>query len=71
MVAGRLPRKDWPERRMMIVAVNAETGELTPDADSRDAMGTNQIDFATRIPSASAGYAQGKLEAPRLTSLAE
>src|ERR1700733_847253 len=40
---------------------------ITPDADSRTAMGTNQTDPATRIPAARAGFAQGKLEAIRLT----
>ena len=33
---------------------------ITPDADSRIAMGTNQMDPATRIPAA--GFAQGKQE---------
>ncbi len=39
---------------------------ITPDADSQAAMGTNQMDPATRIPAARAGFAQGKQEAPRL-----
>jgi NTE family protein len=42
---------------------------LTPDADSRAAMGTNQMDPATRIPAARAGFAQGKQEATRVTFL--
>ena len=42
---------------------------ITPDADSRAAMGTNQMDLATRIPAARAGFAQGKQEATRVTSL--
>ena len=42
---------------------------VTPDADSRAAMGTNQMDPATRIPSARAGFAQGKQEATRITFL--
>ena len=42
---------------------------ITPDADSRAAMGTNQMDLATRIPAARAGSAQGKLEATRVTFL--
>lgn len=42
---------------------------ITPDADSRAAMGTNQMDPATRIPAARAGFAQGKQEAVRLTFL--
>lgn len=167
MVAGRLPRREWPDRPMIVVAVNAQTGELaafdrdsgvdlvdavtastalpgggpthdidgtryinggvrsgenadlasgfanvvvlspfggrtgpvpegqfeglrrfpgadlasevealreqgsrveviTPDADSRAAMGTNQMDLATRIPAARAGFAQGKQEATRV-----
>jgi NTE family protein len=40
---------------------------IKPDADSRAAMGTNQMDPATRVPSAHAGFAQGKREAARLT----
>ncbi len=36
---------------------------ITPDADSRSARGTNQMDQATRIPAAGAGFAQGRREA--------
>jgi NTE family protein len=42
---------------------------ITPDADSRTAMGTNQMDLATRVPAARAGFAQGKREAARVTLL--
>jgi len=42
---------------------------ITPDTDSRAAMGTNQMDPATRIPAARAGHAQGKQEATRVTFL--
>jgi NTE family protein len=42
---------------------------ITPDADSRAAMGTNQMDPATRIPAARAGFAQGNQEATRVTFL--
>src|ERR1019366_911882 len=42
---------------------------ITPDADSRAALGTNQMDPATRIPAARAGFAQGKQEATRVTFL--
>ena len=42
---------------------------ITPDADSRTAMGTNLMDLATRIPAARAGFAQGKREATRVTFL--
>lgn len=40
---------------------------MTPDASSQSMMGTNQMDAATRIPAARAGFAQGRLEAARLT----
>jgi NTE family protein len=42
---------------------------ITPDADSRASMGANQMDPATRIPAARAGFAQGKQEATRVTFL--
>jgi NTE family protein len=42
---------------------------ITPDADSRAAMGTNQMDPATRIPAARAGFAQGKQEATHVRFL--
>ena len=42
---------------------------ITPDADSQAAMGTNMMDLAARVPAARAGFAQGKLEAARLTLL--
>jgi len=42
---------------------------ITPDADSRTAMGTNQTDLTTRIPAARAGFDQGKREAIRVTFL--
>ncbi len=42
---------------------------ITPDDDSRAAMGTNQMDPATRTPAARAGFAQGKREATRVTFL--
>jgi len=40
---------------------------ITPDTDSRAAMGTNQMDPKARIPAARAGFAQGKQEATRVT----
>jgi NTE family protein len=155
MVAARLPRPEWPDRPMILVAVNAHTGQvvafdrdsgvdlvdavtastampglapthningtryinggvrsaenadlasgyanvvvlspfggrsgtlppgqveglrkqgsrvevITPDADSLAAMGTNQMDPATRIPAARTGFAQGKREATRVAFL--
>jgi NTE family protein len=43
---------------------------ITPDADSLAAMGTNQMDPATRIPAARAGFGQARQEAARVTFLA-
>jgi NTE family protein len=40
---------------------------ITPDAESRAAMGTNQMDLSTRPPSARAGYNQGRALAEQLT----
>jgi len=42
---------------------------VTPDTGSRAAMGTNQMDPATRVPAARAGFAQGKQEAARMKFL--
>lgn len=42
---------------------------ITPDPDSRAAMGINQMDPATRAPSARAGFTQGRQEAARLAFL--
>lgn len=42
---------------------------ITPDPNSRAAMGTNQMDLATRAPSARAGFIQGKREATCLSGL--
>ena len=37
---------------------------ITPDAESRAAMGVNQLDLATRIPSARAGHEQASEKPP-------
>jgi NTE family protein len=42
---------------------------ITPDADSGAAMGTNQMNPATRIPTARAGFTQVKQEVTRVTFL--
>ena len=39
---------------------------ITPDVDSRAAMGANLMDLAARIPTARAGFAQGRQEATRV-----
>ena len=40
---------------------------IAPDAESQAAMGINQMDPATRIPAARAGFTQGQREAARMT----
>ncbi len=47
-------------------AAGSRVEVFTPDAASREAMGTNQMDPATRAPSARAGFEQGRREAERL-----
>jgi NTE family protein len=42
---------------------------IVPDPDSRAAMGTNQMDPATRVPAARAGFAQGKQKVDCVTFL--
>src|SRR5580700_165056 len=44
IVAARLPRREWPDRPMIVVAVNAHTGELA--AFDRDS-GVNLVDAVT------------------------
>jgi NTE family protein len=63
----RFPGADLESQVDAIREQGSRVEVITPDADSRAAMGTNQMDPATRIPSARAGFAQGKLEATRLT----
>ena len=41
---------------------------ITPDAGSQAAMGGNMMDLAARVPTARAGFAQGRQEAARLTA---
>ncbi|ENN84657.1 patatin-like phospholipase [Rhizobium freirei PRF 81] len=65
----RLPGMDLASQVEGLRKKGSRVEVITPDAASRAAMGTDQMDPATRIPSAQAGYAQGKLEAGRLTFL--
>ena len=58
---------DLPSEVEALRKAGSRVEVITPDADSTAAMGTNQMDLATRIPSAQAGYAQGKQEATRVT----
>ena len=65
----RLPGADLESQVEGLRKQGSRVEVITPDADSRAAMGTNQMDLATRIPAARAGFAQGKQEATRLTFL--
>jgi len=63
----RLPGADLASQVEGLRQQGSHVEVITPDADSRAAMGTNQMDPATRAPSARAGFAQGKQEATRVT----
>jgi NTE family protein len=65
----RLPGADLASQVEALRKQGSRVEVITPDAASRAAMGTNQMDPATRIPAARAGFAQGKQEAARVTSL--
>jgi NTE family protein len=65
----RFPGTDLESQVEALRKEGSRVEVITPDADSRAAMGTNQMDLATRISAAPAGFAQGKLEATRLTFL--
>jgi hypothetical protein len=62
----RRPREWGMDLEGQVKALRKQGGRvevITPDADSLAATSTNQVDPATRIPAARAGYAQGKHEA--------
>ena len=63
----RLPGADLTSQVEGLRKQGSRVEVITPDADSVAAMGTNQMDPATRIPAARAGFAQGK--ATRVTFL--
>jgi NTE family protein len=63
----RFPGTDLASQVEALRKQGSHVEVITPDADSRAAMGTNQMDPATRIPAARAGFAQGKQEATRVT----
>ena len=62
----RFPGADLASQVEALREQGSHVEVITPDADSRAAMGTNQMDPATRIPAARAGFAQGKQEATRV-----
>ncbi len=63
----RFPGADLASQVEALRKQGSRVEVITPDVDSRAAMGTNQLDPATRIPVARAGFAQGKQEATRVT----
>ena len=63
----RFPGADLASQVEALRRQGSHVEVITPDADSQAAMGTNQMDPATRIPAARAGFAQGKREATRVT----
>jgi NTE family protein len=63
----RFPGADLASQVEALRAQGSHVEVITPDTDSRTAMGTNQMDPANRAPAARAGYAQGKQEAARVT----
>jgi NTE family protein len=63
----RPPGADLASQGEALRAQGSHVEVITPDAHSRAAMGTNQMDLATRIPAARAGFAQGKREAAHVT----
>jgi NTE family protein len=65
----RFPGTDLASEVEALRKQGSRVGVITPDADSQAAMGTNQMDPATRVPAARAGFTQGKQEAPRVTFL--
>ena len=65
----RLPGADLEGQVEGLRKQGSRVEVITPDADSLAAMGTNQMDPATRIPAARAGFAQGKREATRVVFL--
>jgi NTE family protein len=63
----RLPGADLASQVEGLRKQGSRVEVITPDGDSLAAMGTNQMDPATRVPAARAGFAQGK--ATRVTFL--
>jgi NTE family protein len=62
----RLPGADLISQVEVLRKQGSRVEVITPDAVSLAAMGTNQMDPATRIPAARAGFAQGRQEAVRV-----
>jgi NTE family protein len=63
---ARPPGADLDSQVRRLRAQGSRVEVLRPDEASRAAMGTDQMDLATRAPSARAGFEQGRREAGRL-----
>ena len=63
----RFPGADLASQVEALREQGSHVEVITPDINSRAAMGMNQMDLATRIPAARAGYYQGKKEATHVT----
>ena len=63
----RFPGLDLASQVEVLRQQGSHVDVITPDAGSRAAMGTNQMDPATRVPAARAGFTQGQQEAARVT----
>ncbi len=63
----RFPGADLDSQVEVLRQQGSHVEVITPDAESLAAMGTNQMDPATRIPAARAGFAQGQRAASHLT----
>ena len=62
----RFPGSDLDSQVAALRGQGSRVEVITPDAGARAAMGSNQMDLATRAPSAHAGFAQGRHEGARL-----
>lgn len=61
----RFPGMDLPSQVESLRQQGSLVEVITPDAESRSAMGANLMNPATRIPTARAAFTQGKAEASR------
>lgn len=64
----RFPETDLAAHVEALRAEGSRVDVVFPDAESLEAMGANLMDLAARIPSARAGFAQGRREAARLAA---
>jgi len=65
----RPPGADLASQVELLRSQGSHVEVITPDDASRAAMGINQMDLATRAPSARAGFGQGKREVSTLATV--